>query len=239
MKLPKRDLPQYEDILPVSGIKYVFRPYTVKEERILMMSTSNPNDKVMAVKQIVENCTDLDVSKLHPTDLEWVFLQLRKTSVSSLVEVMYNVKDECGLDKENPQGTCPLEIKTGFDISNAHVMSLDEINKLATPAKGGGWLLELDSDLYLHLEFIVPDGITNALYSMTKSIVDGDNVIAKEDFSEDEFSAFIDDLPPKIMAKIVEFISATPYTSAKVQTRCKVCKKTFEYEAKGLVNFLV
>ena len=239
MKLPKRDLPQYEDILPVSGIKYVFRPYTVKEERILMMSTSNPNDKVMAVKQIVENCTSLDVSKLHPTDLEWVFLQLRKTSVSSLVEVMYNVKDECGLDKENPQGTCPLEIKTGFDISNAHVMSLDEINKLATPAKGGGWLLELDSDLYLHLEFIVPDGITNALYSMTKSIVDGDNVIAKEDFSEDEFSAFIDDLPPKIMAKIVEFISATPYTSAKVQARCKVCKKTFEYEAKGLVNFLV
>ena len=240
MKLPKRDLPQYEDTLPVSSLSYVFRPYTVKEERILMMAaTAGPRDKIMAIKQLVENCTGLDASKLHPTDLEWVFLQLRKTSVTSTVELKYNVKDECGFDPNTMAGTCPAEIMTGFDIGNAEVKSLGELEKLAKPAKGGGWLLELFDGVYLHLEFVTPDGKSNILYSMLKSVIDGDNIIDKSEFTEDEFINFIDELPPAILNKVVEFASATPYTSARVQARCKVCKKTFEYEAKGLINFLV
>ena len=74
---------------------------------------------------------------------------------------------------------------------------------------------------------------------MLKSVIDGDNIIDKTDFTEEEFVNFIDELPPAILNKVVEFASATPYTSARVQARCKVCKKTFEYEAKGLINFLV
>lgn len=240
MKLQKRDLPEYADVLPVSGAKYTFRPYTVKEQKILQMAVNaSPEDKITAVKQIVSNCSSVNVDTIHPTDLEWVFLQLRKTSVSSVVNVVYSVESGCAFDPNTMKGECPKEIQTSFDISNVEIKSESDLSSIATPAKGGGWLVELDTNLYFHMNIRVPDKSKNVLYQLVDNILDGDNVIPIEEIPEDEFTEFVESLIPRVRDKLVDFINATPYASAKVVARCKTCRKTFEYEANGLVRFLV
>lgn len=242
MKLPKRDLPRYDDVLPISGEKYTFRPYTIKEEKILMMSAagSDGGDKVSAIKQVVGNCTNVNVDTVHPTDLEWAFLQLRKTSVSSLAEVMYTpLAGACGISPEEKR-PCPKEFKAVFDIATAKTRSDIDINDVATPAKGGGWLLNVGDDLLFHMDVKVPDGDHSPLYQMLRSVIDGDNVIPKEDFSEEEFLEFMEDcLLPSGMAKIFDFVNSSPYTVATVEARCPTCRKSFSYEATGIIGFLV
>lgn len=240
MQLKKRDLPEYTDTLPVAGTTYTFRPYTVKEEKILMMATSSgsPADKVAAIKQIVDNCTNLDSNTLHISDLEWVFIQLRKTSVSSTSDVVYKIsEDVCG--SKEPDTDCPREIKGMLNLDNARIKSNSDLMSIATPAKGGGWVVKIDDDLSFHMSMTAVTGSDYVLYDLVESVIDGDSVIPKDAYSVDEFKDFIESLPPAVVKPLREFVLAAPYTVADVVARCQKCKKTFTYEASGLINFLV
>ena len=80
--LPKIDVPIYELDLPLSKKKVKFRPFLVKEEKILMMAVESDTDDstMLAIKQIITNCClsdDIDIETLPITDLEFFFLNLR------------------------------------------------------------------------------------------------------------------------------------------------------------------
>ena len=243
MQLPKRDLPEFVATLPIGGVEFKYRPYTVKEDKILMMAANGENtkDKLNAIRQIVENCTDLNIAEVHPTDFEWVFLQLRKVSVSPVVELVYNVKDDqCGLSEDSTK-ECPGKLNAHFNINDINVNSDFKMDQVATPAKTGGWIINLGETAQIHLDPVMPaDSDNSLLYGMVRNIIEGDNVYPKDSFTEDEFNAYLDEsVLPSELAKIMSFIGNMPTTRVKIKTTCKLCKKNFVYDAQGLIDFLI
>lgn len=241
MKLPRLDVPNYDATLPVSGQKIRYRPYTVKEEKILMMASQSdqPMDKINALNQIIANCSDVDPVEAHPTDVEWIFLQIRAVSVSPVVELNYTITPEnCGADEED-RHNCPREIKTGFNINtDVTVENIEEMSKHAT-LRTDGWVVRLSDNIGLLVKLRSAKAEDSALYEMVESIFDGDQIFAKSDFSLEEFNEFIDDLPTPNTKILKDFLDAIPYTQTRVVAVCHKCKKEFPYKATGVISFLV
>lgn len=96
MTLPKIDLPIYEMELPSTGETVKYRPFTVKEEKILLVAQASKDStqEMVASKQIVNNCLiDYDVMKLAMFDLELILLTLRSKSVDNLIEMQITDPD--------------------------------------------------------------------------------------------------------------------------------------------------
>jgi len=85
MALPKLDVPVYEAILPSTEKVIKYRPFLVKEEKILLTAMESEDDKVInnSIKQILRNCIqgNLDLDSLPTFDIEYLFLRLRAKSV--------------------------------------------------------------------------------------------------------------------------------------------------------------
>jgi hypothetical protein len=98
-------LPQYEAILPESGNRVEYRPFLVKEEKILYMAAETKNQQTIynAVRDVILSCTDnkVDVMELSIPDTEYLFLQLRIHSVGDEVKPMIKCsKQECQTPNE-------------------------------------------------------------------------------------------------------------------------------------------
>ena len=91
MALPKIATPTYELNLPSTGEKVTYRPFLVKEEKLLLMAMEDGNQTAIAqtLKQIILNCTEgkLNVEDLPMFDIEYLFLQLRIKSVDEVSQV--------------------------------------------------------------------------------------------------------------------------------------------------------
>jgi hypothetical protein len=107
--LPKIDTPIYDLTLPLSKKKIRFRPFLVKEEKILLMAieSEDENSMLLAIEQIVNNCClnkDFDVESLPLSDLEFLFLNLRARSVGEVVELQYKCNNRPDKDSEEECG---------------------------------------------------------------------------------------------------------------------------------------
>jgi hypothetical protein len=93
MPLPKIDQPLFDMIIPSSGRKVTFRPFLVREEKILLIAQQSGNDSeiIRAIKQILNNCfiEDIDLNTFAIFDLEYAFLKLRAKSVNNVVKLAY------------------------------------------------------------------------------------------------------------------------------------------------------
>jgi hypothetical protein len=93
-KLPKIDLPLFELVLPSTGKKIKYRPFTVKEEKILLVAQESDDveQTILGIKQIINNClVDINVEKLAMFDLEYILLMLRSKSVDN--NIRFGVTD--------------------------------------------------------------------------------------------------------------------------------------------------
>ena len=91
MALPKLVSPTYELTLESTGQTLNYRPFLVKEEKILLMAmeSNEERDMVNATKQIINNCVsqELDVDQLPMFDMEYIFLNLRAKSVGEVSQI--------------------------------------------------------------------------------------------------------------------------------------------------------
>lgn len=98
MKLPKIDSPVFQIKLISIDIPVKFRPFTVKEEKILLIAeeSKDPSDILTAIKQVINNCciSDIDIDKLPVFDIEYFFLQLRSKSVNNITTLKYKDKKD-------------------------------------------------------------------------------------------------------------------------------------------------
>ena len=95
MGLPILKHPTFELMVPSTKQTLKYRPFLVKEEKILLLAQQGgtANDLIRAINQIIEACVeDVDVNKLASFDTEYIFLQLRANSVSELAKI--NIQDE-------------------------------------------------------------------------------------------------------------------------------------------------
>ena len=118
--LPKIDVPMYDLVLPLTKKKVRFRPFLVKEEKILLMAMEAEDDNsiLLAIKQIVSNCClddDMNVNTLPITDLEYLFLNLRARSVGEMVDLQYKCNNKVKDDKDEEK-ECGNVVKLSINL---------------------------------------------------------------------------------------------------------------------------
>ncbi len=231
MKLPKRDLPHYSVTLPYSGRTTTYRPYTVKEERILSMAAQTEDKKTIvdAMKQIVENCTDEKFENLTDADFEFLYLKLVSVSVSNVSSVPLSL--DCG----KPE--CPREHPTAVNLDHVKVNGIEQMQANGAYRKKDYWVIPFDETSGICMRLVLSeDDPDETLFKSTVNIFDADGVY--DEFTKEELIDFIECLKPDEFAKIRDFVANQPYCSIEVDGRCKACGKTIKLETKGVMNFL-
>ena len=108
--LPRIDTPTYELEIPSTKQKVRYRPFLIKEEKILLMAQQgdDSDEKIESIKQVIRNCIiqDIDVERLATFDIEYIFVNLRSKSISNIVELNYN--HVCTFDGESKEEKIPF-----------------------------------------------------------------------------------------------------------------------------------
>jgi hypothetical protein len=210
MALPKIKHPTFSLELISSGKTVRYRPFTVKEEKILLVAQlSNDHKQVNdAIKQVITNCvTDLnfDVDSLATFDVEYFFINLRSKSVNNIVDIylkdledekQYNFKvnlDEIKIIK-NPNHSKKIHLHDELGV----------VMKYPNYTIGAGMFSKEDG----------VDDITALLEMIAKcidTIYDGEKIyVAGEDFDTDEAITFVNDLPIEAVDKFKDFFDTLP-----------------------------
>jgi len=226
MGLPKIDLPIMELTLPSTGEKIKYRPFTVKEEKILLMAqeSDDPVQEILAAKQIVNNCLiDHDVTVMPMFDLEYVLLMLRSASVDN--KIIFQIKDP------DTEETVPLEI----DINKMEVHRTD----------GHTNEIQINEDYILFLKYPTIDEFVKlsameasdpmADYMMLCSCLDKlasvDEVYEFADYSEEDIDTFMESLTSDVIKSIQTFFETMPRLKSEVKyTNNEGVEKTFNIE---------
>ena len=242
--LPKIDVPIYELKLISSGKKIRFRPFLVKEQKLLLMAaqSEDPKDALNVVKQISKNCIidDVEVESLPVFDLEYIFLNLRARSVNEVVNLQYKcnnkVKDENG--EEKPCGSVEkfdvniLEIEP--EKNSNHDKKIMINNKLGIMMKYPTF--ETVSNLKgKNEEEILIELLANCI----DYVFDDDKIYYAKDVSNEELVEFIDNLQQKDLEKIQQFFETTPKLRKKLSFNCRKCDYKEDITVEGLQNFFV
>jgi hypothetical protein len=229
MSLPKLNVPVYEAILPSTEKVIKYRPFLVKEEKILLTALEDTSGKSLppAIKQIINNCvqTKLDVEKLPTFDIEYLFLRLRAKSVGEVVSL--GLKCEC---EEVTQVDLNLEhVKVHKNKKHSTKIMLDD--SIGVKMKYPG-INSLDSSGGTESE--------NGMKILKESI---DMIFTEEEtherdsFTENELDEFFDSLNSKQFQKLKEFFDDMPVMKHDIKFKCEKCEKENVVTLQGLNSF--
>ena len=233
MVLPVINAPTYTLAIPTTKEEITYRPFLVKEEKLLMiaMETGGEGDLINALKQIVSNCveSELDLNKLATFDLEYIFLNLRAKSVGEVATI--NV-------------TCPDDNETQVPIE----VNLEEV-KVTFPEDHSN-SIKLTDTIGLTMKY--PDftlatvtGETNTeyLFKMIRGciaqIIDGETIHERVDFNDEELDIFLDSLNSKQLEGVQKFFETMPKLRYEVTVTNPKTKKENEITLEGLDAFFV
>lgn len=212
MPLPKIDQPIFDMTIPSNGKKITFRPFLVKEEKILLIAQQSGNDTeiIRAIKQILNNCVqeDLDIDGLAIFDLEYMFLKLRSKSVNNVVKLSYrdNEDDQIynfELDLDTIEIKMPETVSSKIEITENVGMTMKYPDASITDR-----MKDFENEVDLMTFFIV---------NCIDTIYDEDNVYVASEFSDNEISEFLDGLDVKTFEKIREFFEDIPRLYHKIE----------------------
>lgn len=205
MPLPKIELPLYELTLPSNGKKVKFRPFTVKEEKILLTAqqSKDPEQIILAIKQIVNNSIqDYDIDKLALFDLEYLLINIRSKSVDNNVE--FEIEDPDTKEK----------VKLTLDLQNVKVHRDEKhTNKIQVDDKYTLFLKYPTVDDFaeiLNKENLSPDESYEILISCIDMLASEDEVYNFKDFTKKQVDEFIESLHSDVTKKIKLFFDTMP-----------------------------
>lgn len=212
MPLPKIKHPIFEFVVPSTGKKEPFRPFLVKEEKILLIAKASEDstDILRAIKQVVNNCAlgDLDVDKLAIFDIEYLFIQLRAISVNNIVNVSYK-------DNEDEQ---IYDFK--IDLKEVKVQFPEKIERLIKLTDDMGIQLRYPpASIFNDKEFL--DSGDDVFYELIvrciDKIYDGEDIFNLSDYSKQEIEEFLDGVSIDVFEKIQLFLSKLPKLYHKLE----------------------
>ena len=236
MALPKLNVPVYEAVLPSTEKVIKYRPFLVKEEKLLLTAQESGEDAVLpAVKQIIKNCVqgELDVDNMPVFDIEYLFLRLRAKSVGE--EVTLGLK---------PWG-CPQNDGKLCNVTTEVSINLDEIE--CKKDKTHTSKIMLDNKIGIMMKY--PDisqlntkGSENEMgFEVIKKCINmiftEEETHERDSFSDKELDDFIDSLNTKQMEKIKNFFDTMPVLKHTVKYTCKTCDEEKETTLQGLQSF--
>ena len=224
MPLPTLNVPKYKMKLPSDGRTVNFRPFLVKEEKLLLLATEtgSQEDIVTAIKNIITECTDIhDIDDLPTFDIEYVFLQIRTKSVGEAVEVSVTCPDD---SETTVPVKIPLnEIKVKKDKKHKKEIKLGEdiILTMGYPS--------LDTFVQMNFQDEEPtvDSVFEMAASCVKQIADAEQVYDAMDTPKEEIISFFDQLTSSQFQEVQNFFDTMP----KLQHTVKVINPNTKVES--------
>ena len=238
MPLPKINTPTYELVLPSNGKKIKYRPFLVREEKILIMAMESEDMKQItnAIVQILSDCIiskDVKVESLSTFDIEYLFLNVRGKSVGETVEV--NI-------------TCPDDGETQVEM----VIDIDSIK--VQKIKGHKNIIKLDDNLsmklkYPSLEQFVENNFEvsetqssvgqslSMITSCIEMVYNNDESWEATDCTKEELEEFIEQLNTKQFKEIENFFTTMPKLSHTIVVKNPNTGVESEVVLEGLASF--
>lgn len=230
MALPQLNTAKYSTVVPSLNKEVTFRPYLVKEEKILMIAMESQDNKqiIRAVKDVIKACVldDINVEKLAMFDIEALFLALRSKSVGENVDVRLKCNNcehlndiSINLDEITlPDGSIDPVIQLTDEVGVT--MRYPSINDVEGMNQEGG-VKEMMKIIALCIE----------------NIFDADSVYSSDSYSEKELNEFIDGLNSNQFQKITKFFDDLPAITQNVEFNCVSCSEKNDVELKGIASF--
>lgn len=237
MALPKIEVPTYKLTLPSEDTVVEFRPFLVKEEKILMLAMEEKNDAQMksAVRDLINSCTfgKLEVTKLPLFDIEYLFLNIRAKSVGEIA----SFKVFCPEDKVT---LIPVDV----DLTKVEVQVDDEhTNKI---------VLDEERNLGISMNYpnidTIPLGVdedmnTEAIFKTIVECIDyiyeGEQVHKAKDSTKAELIDFFNNLNTNQFKKIRKFFDTMPKLRHEIKVINPKTKKESVVTLQGLSDFFV
>jgi len=238
MALPLANVAKYELTLPSQQKTINFRPFLVKEEKILLMAMESGESKEMisAIKEIVKSCTFGELlAENHPMfDIEYVFLQIRAKSVGEKAKLKVLCPDDGETYADVEVDLAKVEVFVDDDHSSNVV--IDEDRKLGVTLKYPS-LKDIDG------ETLTGEVNIEKTYKMIEnsieSIYEGETVHMAKDIEKKEVTEFLENLTAIQMRKLTDFYNSMPRLEHKVQVTNPKTKVESEVTLKGLASFFV
>ena len=238
MPLPKINTPTYELTLPSNNKKIKYRPFLVREEKILILALESSDAKQISssIVEIMSDCIEtkgVDITKLPSFDIEYLFLNIRAKSVGESVDVII---------------TCPDDNKTTVDTT----INIDDIKVKKT--KGHNNIIKLDDTYSMKLKYPSMQQFIDANFdsdqegsSVTQSlqmlstcidmIYDEEESWDASDSSPEELNEFIEQLNTKQFKEVETFFETMPKLEHIVEVTNPKTGKTSKVKLEGLASF--
>lgn len=234
--LPKIDYPiSLIDIYSL-GRKVKFRPFLVKEEKILLIAkeSKDPEEIRSAVIQIIQNCAQepLEVEKLPLFDVEMIFLKIRARSVGESVKLVFNCQNEvdgvvCNTDTDYSLNLEKVKFVVPEGHNNTIMLSGDTGMKLKYPT--------LSSDINEPKDDL--DVVVKLIAENIECVFTSESVTKPEDMTASELSDFIDSLTVEHIETCRLFFNTAPKVVLEDTVKCKKCGFEHQLVTEGLVDF--
>ena len=233
MALPKLDTPKYQLTLPSTGEKIEYRPFLVKEQKIILMAQeSQDEDQILnAVGDLVNSCTFgiIDAKKSPTFDIEYIFLKIRSRSVGETTSI--NV-------------VCPDDNKTQVPVK----INLDEIELLTN--KDHKTNIQLTDKFTLNFRYplmsdlygIDASDTTETSFALINkcvtSIQYGDEIYNRVDMTDAELNDFLEQMNSRQFAEVMDFFNGMPRLRHIIKVTNPKTKVQSEVVLEGLQSFL-
>jgi len=217
MALPKLMHPTFELTVPSTNKKVNFRPFLVKEEKLLLMAKQGQerSDIGRVLKQIITNCdvdSVVDVEKLASFDIEYLFLKIRSKTVNNLIELSYTDTED-----EEPY-------KFTVDLDTIEVTRTDGHTNIIKLTDTSGLVMKYPT-IDVMDRFFDNEEIENIIFYLIKSCLDeyydGDKIITFKDHTKEEIEEFVDDLPTNVITEFDKFFDTMPRLYHKLEYKNK------------------
>ena len=237
MPLPKISTPTYELELPSSGKTIKFRPFLVKEEKLLVLALESDDSKEItnAVKAVLKDCIQtrgVKVETLPTFDIEYLFLNIRGKSVGEDIEVSV---------------LCPDDGETYAEVQ----ISIDDIK--VTKDKNHSNQIKIDDNLMMEMKYpsldqfvksnfeFSNDNQVDQSFELIASCIDkvysADEAWTTDDFTKKEVTEFLEQMNSAQFKEIESFFSTMPKLSHEVQVVNPKTKKKSKVTLEGLASF--
>lgn len=233
--LPKLNAPTYSLELPSTGEQIKFRPFLVKEQKLLMMAQESDDQQqvIDAVSKIISSCTFQKIDPLTSPlfDIEYVFIKLRSKSVGENVEVRLLCPDD-----EETYVTTKISLEdVGISVGDEHTNKIQLTDKIKLVMK---YPQIMDMKGLSFGEMKQFEMVFSILKHCIWEVHDGDTVYNKVDLKLKDLEEFIDSFDVSQLEEVMKFFNTMPKVTHTVKVKNPKTQVESDVVIEGLESFL-
>ena len=235
MALPKIDVPIYELTVPSTDEKIKYRPFLVKEEKLLLiaMESGENSDILRAVKDIVDACTfnKMKIGNMPMFDVEYIFLQIRAKAVGEVSTLRILCRDDMKTYAKVEVDLNEIEVR----VTDAHTNKIELSDEMGVIMK----YPTVDSFVENKIDDISPANMLDVIITCIDKIYDkkGEEVFDAKDSTKQELVDFVEQMNTTQFADVQKFFDTMPSLTHEITVKNPKTKKESKVTLNGLNDF--